>query len=195
MLVLGSVWIRSNRKPRSTRENVTLSNDRTALPAFHILLAQVQPSEKSKLRTEAASWKQAFCFRHETLIASFPPNLVNENRESWWFVLKQSSFKRCFPTFSSDKNRGWFLQNLGFLGTQTVGGGETIKCRTCRHRMYTTEAGGLKGSLFRNVEISKMPQRHISRWWQLKYFWIFHPYLGSVSNLTSIFFKGLETTN
>ena len=33
------------------------------------------------------------------------------------------------------------------------------------------------------------------RWWQLKYFWIVHPgSLGKWSNLTSIFFKWVETT-
>ena len=28
------------------------------------------------------------------------------------------------------------------------------------------------------------------RWWQLKYFWNFHPYLGKISNLTNIFQMG-----
>ena len=34
-----------------------------------------------------------------------------------------------------------------------------------------------------------------SRWWQLKHFWNVHPQLGKWSNLTSIFFKWVETTN
>ena len=33
-----------------------------------------------------------------------------------------------------------------------------------------------------------------ARWWQLKYFWNFHPYLGKISNLTNIF-RWVETTN
>ena len=30
----------------------------------------------------------------------------------------------------------------------------------------------------------------ITRWWQLKYFWNFHPYLGKIPNLTNIFQMG-----
>ena len=32
-------------------------------------------------------------------------------------------------------------------------------------------------------------------WWQLKYFWNFHPYIGKKSNLTHIFQMGCRTTN
>ncbi len=31
--------------------------------------------------------------------------------------------------------------------------------------------------------------RCISRWWNFKYFWNFHPYLGKIPILTSIFFR------
>ena len=35
------------------------------------------------------------------------------------------------------------------------------------------------------------PGKLKARWWQLKYFWNFHPYLGKISNLT----RWVETTN
>ena len=35
----------------------------------------------------------------------------------------------------------------------------------------------------------------LSRWWQLKYFFFSSRKLGRLSSLTSIFFKGVETTN
>ena len=34
-----------------------------------------------------------------------------------------------------------------------------------------------------------------ARWWQLKYFWNFHPYLGKMNPFWLILFKGIETTN
>ena len=34
----------------------------------------------------------------------------------------------------------------------------------------------------------------VTRWWQLKYFWNFLPYLGKISNLKSIFFRWVGST-
>ena len=50
------------------------------------------------------------------------------------------------------------------------------------------------------VEVSEdIPKKQTNcktRWWQLKHFWKFHPLFGEDEPiLTSIFFKGVETTN
>ena len=39
-------------------------------------------------------------------------------------------------------------------------------------------------------QILNLVVESLSRWWQLKYFWNFHPYLGKISNLTNIFQMG-----
>ena len=40
------------------------------------------------------------------------------------------------------------------------------------------------------------PINHQSRWWQLKYFWNFHPEnLGKMNPFLLIFFRWVETTN
>ena len=52
-----------------------------------------------------------------------------------------------------------------------------------------------KGRFPNKWDISCIHIQINSGWCQLKYFWNFHPYLGNWSNLTSIFFKWVETTN
>ena len=39
------------------------------------------------------------------------------------------------------------------------------------------------------------PGKEVTGWWQLQYFWCSPQTLGKISNLTSIFFKRVETTN
>ena len=50
-----------------------------------------------------------------------------------------------------------------------------------------------KGHVCRNCQCYN--QRCFSRWWQLFFFLMFIPVWGNDPNLTSIFFKGVETTN
>ena len=73
------------------------------------------------------------------------------------------------------------------------------------HKKITTKRGGLKGCCSAQVHQSSSIHTQtlygfyiISRWWFQILFFIFtyfHPYLGKIPILTSIFFKWVETTN
>ena len=160
MLVLGSVYESGpTENPGAPGKmwhfRMTGPHCQHSISSWH----RCKPSEKSKLRTEAASWKQAFCFRHETLRV-FHPILqmkIEKADDLCWSNLVMNHLRGVFPHFQGTKT-GVTSSIMGFLGTQTVGGGETIKCRTCRHRMYTTEAGGLKGSQTKRGNLEDAPK-------------------------------------
>ena len=92
---------------------------------------------------------------------------------------------------------GWFLWDQ-CIGLYTTHGSHMGKTQTpmLNREVYDPPTGVWPSRLWEFYETTVWMKliRSFSRWWQLKYFSLFHAYFGKWSNLTSIFFKWVGST-